>query len=200
MSKTYAEIREMVVQGVIRAAATIPKKPIDPPPLDRVRAVFDASFFSLNSQVSEAFAADNNKRELLRVAQTLTFTAGTATLPTDVLKKFIQDATFTTTPATGEPQAYYGFRRYPDFIRGCDPRLGAWTQIGESLMATTPATIGSGAVPLTGNANFSSINSPTVPATEDADYDVPEDFVPDFIAAMTQYILGQTLDQSAETA
>lgn len=183
MSLSYSTIREMTVQGVIRNSP-------NPPPLDKIRAIFDASFFSLNSQVSEAFAAKNDKRELLRVVGTLTFTAGSATVPTDTLKKFIQDATLTV------GTTIYGFRKYNDYIRGHDPRLGAWTQIGESLLANKPQNAGV----LTGSASFSSIQSPPVPATESATFDVPEDYVSDFVQAMVQFILGQTADEAAATA
>jgi hypothetical protein len=183
MAQTYSMVREQCVEGVIRNST-------NPPPLDRIRAIFDASFFAINSQTSEAFAARNDKRELLRVVETLTFTAGSASVPTDTLKKFIADATLTV------GTTIYGFRKYNDYIRGHDPRLGAWTQIGESLLANKPQNAGV----LTGSANFSSIQSPAVPATESADFDAPEDYYPDFIAAMTGYILGQTMDVAAETA
>lgn len=185
MAQTYSEIRERCVEGVIRSST-------NPPTLDRVRMVFDASFFQINSQVSEAFASRNDRRELLRTVQTLTFTAGSATLPSDVLKKYAGDMTL----AVGT--TIYGFRKYPDYIRGSDPRLGAWSSIGESLLATKPVAAGGGN--LSGSATFSSINSPPVPATEDADFVVPEDFLPEFVDAMVQYILGQTVNVAAETA
>ena len=83
MSLTYSYIREQVVQGVIRGSLT------NPISLDRVRAQFDAAFFSINSTVAQAYAAREDRRELLRVATTLTFTDGDADLPEAVLKGYI---------------------------------------------------------------------------------------------------------------
>ena len=190
MSLSYVTVREMVVEGVIRRSA-------DPPPLDRIRMVFDASFFAINSQVAEAFAARSDKRELLRVVESLTFTAGVATLPTDVLKKYIQDCTL----VTSDSLAHYAFRRYPQYIRGSnDPRLGIWTQVGETVQATTPEALAGGAIPLVGAATFSAIESPPVPATEGATFAAPDDYLPEFLDAMISYIAGSTAHVAAETA
>lgn len=180
---TYAYIREQVVQGVIRRSP-------NPPPLDRIRAIFDASFFTINSEVADAFAARNDRRELLRVVDSVTFTAGSAPMPTNVLMKFITDCTL----AVGT--AHYGFRKYPDYIRGHDQRLGAWTSIGESLLADKPSNAGV----LTGAADFSSIQAPPVPATESATFVAPEDYLPELISAMVEYILGQSAEVASETA
>jgi hypothetical protein len=186
MAQSYKYLREQVVQGVIRGSA-------NPPPLDRVRAIFDGSFFSVNSSLSEAFAAINSKRELLRAQRTLTFSAGSAALPSDTLKKYVEDGTFVD-PA--HPSAHYGFRKYAQYIRGSDPRLGAWTTIGESILATKPAAGGL----YSGPANFTAIYSPPVPTSETSDFDAPEDYISDFINAMIQFILGETGDNAAASA
>lgn len=186
----YNEIRERVVEGVVRDLPS-------PPPLDRVRMMFDASFFQINSQVAEAFAARQDWRELLRTEKSLTFTSGSATLSSDVLKKYVADGTF---EVSGSPTPHYGFRRYPDYIRGADPRLGAWSTIGESIVATTPGAIGSGATPLSGAATLTAICSPAIPATEDAEFVCPDDFLPEFINAAVQFIRGQIMNEAAETA
>lgn len=179
----YSEIRERVIEGVIRRSP-------NPPPLDRLRMIFDASFFTVNSEVADAFAARNDRRELLRVVDSVTFTAGSAPMPTNVLMKFIGDCTL----AVGT--AHYGFRKYPDYIRGHDQRLGAWTQIGESLLADKPSNAGV----LTGAATFSSIQSPAVPATEGATFVAPTDYLPELIDAMVNYILGQPAESAAQSA
>ena len=186
----YSELRERCVEGVVRQST-------NPPPLDRIRMLFDASFFQINSDVSERFAANNNQRDLLRASHALTFTAGSAAIPTEVLKKFIEDGTFNVSTT---PTSYYGYRKYPNYLRGCDPRLGAWSFIGESIVATTPATIGGGAIPLVAAATFTAITSPSVPATEDDEFVAPDDYLPDFINAMIQFILGQISEQAAATS
>lgn len=176
----YSELRERVVQGVIRGL------PVSPP-LDRIRAVFDASFFMINSQVAEVFAQKEAHRELLRTPKTLTFTAGEAAIPSDVLKKYIEDGTFLPN---------YSYRRFPDYQRTYDRRLGYWTNIGEVIRAKKPT---SGAV-LTGDADTTFICSPPVPISESAEYDAPDDFVPELLDAATQFILGQMLEMASQTA
>lgn len=183
---TYSEIRERCVEGVVRQSP-------NPPPLDRIRMVFDASFFQVNSSTSERFASQNNQRDLLRASHALTFAAGSATIPTEVLKKFIEDGTFVV-PST--PNAVYGYLKYPQFLRGCDSRLGAWSFIGESIVAIKPQT---GAV-LASPATFTAITSPSIPATEDDEFVAPEDYVSDLINALTQFILGQIAQEAAETS
>lgn len=181
---TYAFIREQVVQGVARAQMP------NPLPLDRIRMQFDAAFFSVNSQTAQAYAAREAQREMLRVVRDLTFVAGSAAVPTETLKSYVDDCTLT---ITGKK---YSFRRYPEWLRTGDTRLGYWTQVGDTLKAKTPAT-GSA---YSGSASFSSIESPPVPDTEDDEFVAPADYVPDLIAALIQYILGQTIAVAAETA
>lgn len=182
----YSEVRERVVEGVVRQSP-------NPPALDRVRMIFDASIFAVNSDTSERFASQNNERDLLRASHSLTFTAGSAAIPSEVLKKYIEDGTFIV-PST--PNAVYGYLKYPQFLRGCDPRLGAWSFIGESIVAVKPQT---GAV-LASPATFTAITSPSIPATESEEFDAPSDYLPDLIAAMVQYILGQIAQEAATTS
>ncbi len=190
----YATIREIVVQGVIRGASSSPRTPLVPPSLDRIRAQVDAAFFSINSQTSQAYAAQESRRELLRASNDITITSGSGTLPTSTLKAFIEDATF---EVSATPTKKYSFRRYPQFLRPGDTRLGYWTNIGETIKVRTPQPV-STTPNLT--ATFTSICSPEVPATEDDEFVAPDDYVPDLIAALVQYILGQTMEEAAQTA
>jgi len=184
MAQSYSYIREQCVQGVIRASMP------NPLPLDRIRAIFDASFFSINSTVAEAFAADENRRELLRGSDTLTFVSGDATLPTNTLKKFTEDATLSIANAT------YSYRRYPQWLMGSSPQLGLWTTIGETIKAKSKIPV----TAFSGSATFTSIKSPDVPAAEGDDFDAPDDYISDFIPAMIQYILSQSMQEAAATA
>ena len=189
MAQSYAYIREQVVQGVIRASIA------NPIPLDRIRAQFDAAFFSINSQTAQAYAAQQDKRELLRTFSTITFVSGNGDLPTSTLKAYIEDGTFVPNGVV-PAKSHYSFRRYPDWLRGGDTRLGLWTQVGDVIKAKTPAPVAA----FSGTAACSFISSPEVPATESADFVAPDDFYPDFIAAMTQYILGQPMEVASQTA
>lgn len=183
---TYASIREQVVQGVIRGSLA------NPIPLDRIRAQFDAGIFSINSQTSQVYAGKENNREMLRTSTDLTFVSGDSTLPTNTLKGYMEDCTFSVSGSTVK----YSFRRYPDWLRGGDPRLGLWTTIGEAIKAKTPTPV----TAVTGTGVFSYIGSPEIPATEDDEFVAPEDYLPDLIAAMIQYILGQSMQEASATA
>ncbi len=191
---TYKYVREQIVQGVLRAAATSPRTPIIPPSLDRVRAQVDAAWFSINSQTAQAYAAQESRRELLRASNDITITSGSGTLPTNTLKGYIEDATFV---VAATPTKKYSFRRYPQFLRTGDTRLGYWTNIGETIKVKTPQPV---SLTPSLTATFTSICSPDIPATEDAEFVAPEDYIPDLIAAMVQYILGQTMEMAAQTA
>jgi len=180
------------VQGVIRGAAN-QRNPTIPAPLDRIRAVFDGSFATINSTVANVFAADQNRREMLRVSSSVTFVSGDGDLPDNVLEKFIEDGTFSNAAST---TTKYSFRRYPEWLRDGDTRLGYWTVIGTTMKAKTPATV----TAFTGTATVSFICSPEVPAEEDDEFVAPADFVSDFENAMVQYIQGQIAELAATTA
>lgn len=180
----YSAIREQVVQGVARASMP------NPLPLDRIRMQFDAAFFSLNSSVAEAFAADEHRRELLRGSDTLTFAGGDATMPTNALKKYLEDCTL----AVGAVQ--YSFRRYPQWLSGSSQQLGLFTTIGETIKAKTKIPV----TALSGAATLTSIKSPDVPTDEDDEFEAPDDYISDFIPAMIEYILSQPMQEAAATA
>lgn len=180
----------MCVQQVLRKLAVMPRTSTIPPPLDRIRAIFDASFFSVNSTVSEAFAAQEYRRELLRGVDSLTFVSGDAALPANVLKKYLEDATL----IVGTSQ--YSFRRYPQWQSGSSQQLGLWTSVGETIKAKTKVPV----TALSGAATLTSIKSPDVPTSESATFDAPDDFINDFVPAMSEYILGRLMQESAEAA
>lgn len=179
---TYAEIVERALVQVQQ------KQPAFD--WDRLRVAIDSAFFQINSTTAEVFAAVDSKREMLRAARTLTFTDGSATLSSDVLKKYIEDGTFTVTGAK------YSYRSYPDFLRAYDRRLGYWTLIGETLRAKKPIN----GIPLTGDVDTTFIQSPPVPALQNSTFVAPDDYLPELIGALVQYALGQIQQQAAATA
>jgi hypothetical protein len=155
--------------------------------------LIDGSFFQINSQTAEAFAADESRRELLRATKTLTFTAGTTALPSDALKKFIFDATFV---ETSNPSRRYAFRQWPAYLRSADKRLGYWSTIGETVGAKVPTS----AAPLSGSVSLTCACSPAVPVTETDPYIAPDDFIPELIDTGIDFIRGALLAKAAETA
>lgn len=182
----YSEVRDRIVFGVIRRATS-------PPSLNRLRAVVDAAFPQINSQVSQEYAAQESKRSQLRTVKSLTFSGGTATLTDDVLKSYLDDCTLLVAGA-----AYAYRREYADFLANVQSRLGVWSANGATIYANTAATAGSGSTGLVGAASFTCIASPAIPATEIDTFVAPPDFVSDFIDSGIDFILsGKTFSQSA---
>ncbi len=188
--------------GVIRRAP-------DAISLNHLRAVVDAAFPQVNSDVAEEYASDNDKRNELRVTKDLTFavdpdnpSVGLATLPDGLLKKYLNDCSLRVGVATLVPLQKYAYRPvYDDFLNGGDSRLGRWSTNSNIIGATKPATVGVGPTALTGAAKFICICSPDIPVLETDEYAAPDDFVPDFIDSFIDWILaGKTMTQSASTA
>lgn len=184
----YSEVRDRIVFGVIRRATS-------PPSLNRLRAVVDAAFPQINSQVSQEYAASDSKRNQLRAVKSLTFSGGTATLADDVLRSYLDDCTLS---VAGVAYAYR--REYADFLANVQTRLGVWSTNGATIYANTPATAGSGSTGVVGAALFTCIASPAIPTLETDAFVAPPDFVSDFIDAFQDYILsGKTMNQAAAT-
>lgn len=182
---TYAEVIERIIQGVQAKRPELS--------LDRLRVQADAAFPQINNQVSEAFAADQNRREMLRRLENVTFTDGEADLPSTVLKKFFDDAVLSITNQRTT------FRRYPDYARGGDSRLTTWSSYGETLFCTEAAVVGVDTTPYTGAATLLAICAPAIPATENAEFVAPDDYVPDFIDAGIAFLLTpESLNAAAE--
>lgn len=170
-----------------------------PPSLDHLKAVIDAAFPQINSQVAQAYAGSEDKRELLRQTQTVAFVVGIGTLPNNVLKAFLDDAVLTITVAIGQPAQKYAYKQWPDYLRGGDNRLGYWSTQGDAIDVTRPASAGT--TLYTGNGDFSAICSPDIPMLESDEYVTPADFVPDLIDAFISWILSQsTISQAAAAA
>lgn len=167
-----------------------------PPSLNRLRAVVDAAFPQINSQVSQEYAAAESKRNQLRTVKSLTFAGGTAALTDDVLRSYLDDCTLL---VSGVAYAYR--REYADFLANVQSRLGIWSTNGATIYANTPATAGSGSTGYVGAASFVCIASPAIPSTEDDEFVCPPDYTSDFIDSFIDFILsGKTMNQAAATA
>lgn len=194
----YSEVIERAVQGVLRAIPKNAKTP-DPPPLDRLRMRAEAAFPQINIQVAEAFSAKASRRALLRSNVSLTFTAGIATLPATVLKKFIKDAQLIVVPNSGSP-IYMAYLDAPDYQRTQDPRLGKWKIDGLTVTAALPALAGALVTASMASTVMNCVSAPAVPATAATEYAAPSDMVSEVIDALIQYLLGETVKDAAQAA
>lgn len=185
---TYAQIVESIIQGVLR----------EKPDASRARLTMqiDAAFPQINSQVSEAFAAREDKRPLLgRAFSSVTFDAGEASLPANILEKYLKDASLTITFNGALTRLDYVWP-YTDFSRNREPRLGCWAVNGQTLYAKTPSPVSN----YDGTGIMVAIASPVVPTSAGATYAGPDDLLPELIDAFIEYLLGKTENESAESA
>lgn len=182
----YSEITERILQGVLRVKPDASRA--------RLTMQIDAAFPQINSQVSEAFAAREDKRSLLgRVFPSVSFTSGEAALPSGVLEKYLKDASLTITFNGSLTRLDYVWP-YTDFSRNRDSRLGCWAVNGQTLYAKTPAPV----TAYSGTGILVCIASPALPTSAGATYVGPDDFIPELIDAFIEYLLGKTEESAAE--
>jgi hypothetical protein len=183
---TFDEILDRAVWGAQRVSKL---------PADHLRVMAEAGFPQINSQVSEAYAAKEDSRSLLRKDVPLVFVGGTISIPDSVLRKYLQDSTLVL--STGETASL--IEPYADFLRVRDGRLPWWAYSNLLISAKNSLPQGGGAY--AGNATFTCIASPDVPASASVVYSAPADMVPDVIDALISYLAGKSENvAAAETA
>lgn len=138
-------------------------------------------------EVAMRYAADPDKRSLLRRTHTLAVTTGVASLPATVLTQGKAGATISDpaddTVAQNQTMIWY----WNDFVA---PRSGLLSQIPQWLIqddnfyyleanATYDPAAG-----FTGDIELTISSVPVIPATAATTLDVPEDALPDFITAL----------------
>lgn len=181
---TYAEIVERVVQGVQRLKPGMSRAAIT--------MQIDAAFPQINNQVSQEYAAVEDNRKVLRKNVALTFAGGVIAVPSNVLLKYLKDATLVL--STGEKAAL--IEPYDDFLRVRDNRLPWWSFNNSVLNAINSATNGGGAY--AGSATLTCIASPDIPALATDPFTGPDDYTPDLIDAMISFLTGKT-EEAAST-
>lgn len=160
--------------------------------------IADTLFPTISQAVSEAAAADKFKRSLLRRQKTVTLSAGTATLTSDVLTKYIADATLFD-PAVLSKR--YAWRDYPDFVRYSDRRLGVFTiQGGSTLLVREPGQ--QFVVPLTATGARTLVTPAVVvkPATASTAIDCPDEILSDLDEALSEALRGQIVKLAGAAA
>lgn len=181
----YSEVVERIIQGVQRVKPDASHA--------RLTMQIDAAFPQIDNEVSEAFAADEDKRpQLGRVFASVSFTAGEAALPAGVLGNYLKDASLTITFNGSLTRMDYVWP-YTDFSRNREPRLGCWAVNGSTIYAKTPSPVAN----YTGTGILVAIASPDIPTSAGATYVAPADYVSELIEAFIEYLLGKTEEAAA---
>lgn len=102
---------------------------------------------SIFQRVGETAAGDEGKRSLLKKSVTLTFSNGSATIPSYVLKAYLKDSTFY--DADDLTKSYSWVREFFDFASpNLDSRLGYYNSPSEEIILVTepgvPYEVGAG--------------------------------------------------------
>ncbi len=144
-------------------------------------AIAETLFDEVSQAVSETIAGDESRRSLLRRTKSITLAAGSATLDTDVLTRYIADAL----------TKKYAWRDYPDFVRRGDTRVGVFSiKEGRTLVVCDPSV--AFAVPLT-TTGARSLTTPCYvvkPATFTTAVDAPPEVISDLSEALSDTLRG----------
>jgi len=188
----YSDLLYSAVNNALRGM--IPEQSVA---LDAI-GIADSLFPVVSQAVSEAIAADENRRQLLLRQKTLTFTAGVATIPDDVLQNYIFDSTLLN---TSNLAYHYAYRDYPDFVRRGDRRLGVYAIRGQDTLVLCDPN-----VPFTSPLTASGtrvLNTPCVvvkPATATTDIDCPAQVLSDLDEALSNAIRGAIIKEAGAAA
>lgn len=180
----------MIYQDLLYSAVNNALRGVPPEQSAAIDAVgiADSLFPVVSQAVSEAAAANEYKRSLLRRSKSLTLAAGSATLTDDVLTHYIADATLID-PAFLNKK--YAWRDYPDFIRRGDKRLGIFSLRGTSLLVIEPNA--NFTVPLTATG-ARTLTVPCVvvkPALATDTLDCPDEILSDLDEALSNALRGE---------
>lgn len=180
---TFDEILDKAVIGAQRTSKL---------PYARLLVIAEAAFSQVNNELSRSFAANEDKRSLLRFDLPLTFAAGTVAMPSSVLTDYLKDATLVL--STGDTASL--IEPYADYLRVRDNRLAWWSFNDELISAKNSATNGGDAYD--GAATLTCITSPAIPATASTTFAGKDDYTSELISSLTKYLLGKTEKDAVE--
>lgn len=188
----YVDLLNAAINNALRGSVALANPAVDAMPLAQTL------FPEVSQSVSEAAAANEYKRSLLRREKSLTLVAGTATLTDDVLTHYIADATLID-PAVLNKR--YAWRDYPDFVKRGDKRIGVFTLKGGNTFQVIDPNVGF-AVPLT-TTGARTLNVPCVvvaPAVYTDQVVCPAEIESDLIEALSEALRGQLPKVAGEAA
>jgi hypothetical protein len=149
-------------------------------------------FPEVSQSVCESIAADDERRQLLLRQKTLVFTAGIATVTSDVLQDYIWDSVLIDATSSTTLKKKYAYRPYPQFVQSRDSRLGVYSIRGaDTIVLCEPNT--SFSSPLTASGNRL-LNTPCVvesPAVASDDIDCPAQVLSDLTEGLSNALRGE---------
>lgn len=173
---TFDEILERAVIGAQRTSEL---------PAERLRVIAEAAFAHINNALAVVYAANEDKRSMLRTDLPLVFVGGSVAIPANVLMDYLKDSTLALSTGVAslvEP--------YADFLRTRDNRLQWWAFNDMTLSAKENASNGGGNY--AGTATLTCIVAPDVPASAGATFTGPDDYTLELIKSLTTYLEAQT--------
>jgi hypothetical protein len=195
MAISYSDLLYAAINNALRGTAALQNPAVD------AIGIADTLFPVVSQSVSEAAAANEYKRSLLRREKSVTLVAGSATLDDDVLTHYIADATLIDPTSSTTLLKHYAWRDYPDFIRRGDRRIGIFTLKGGTLLQVIDPNVGF-TVPLTTTGTYS-LTIPCVvikPATAATNVDCPDEIASDLVEALAEALRGVAAKQAGEAA
>ncbi len=192
MPETYQDLLYAAINNGLSGTIALQNPAVD------AIGIADTLFPVVSQSVSEAAAANDYKRSLLRREKSLTVVAGEATLDDDVLTHYMSDATLIDPSNLNK---HYAWRNYPDFIKRGDRRLGVFTVKGGTLLQVIDPNVGF-TVPLVTTGTYS-LTIPCVvvkPATATTNIDAPDEILSDIREALSQALRGQLPKVAGEAA
>jgi hypothetical protein len=163
--------------------------------------VADTLFNEVSQSVCQNIADNDERRQLLLRQKTLVFTAGEATLTSDVLQDYLWDSVLVDATSSTTLRKKYTFRPYPQFIQPRDNRVGVYAVRGADTMVLCDPNV-SFASPLT-SSGTRLLNTPCViekPAASTDDVVCPFQVESDLIEALSNALRGTLSRQAGEEA
>jgi len=192
MPETYQDLLYAAINNGLSGTIALQNPAVD------AIGIADTLFPVVSQSVSEAAAANDYKRSLLRREKSVTLVAGEATLDDDVLTHYMSDATLIDPSNLNK---HYAWRNYPDFIKRGDRRLGVFTAKGGTLLQVIDPQVGF-TVPLVTTGTYT-LTIPCVvvkPATATTNVDAPDEILSDIREALSQALRGQLPKTAGEAA
>ncbi len=192
MAITYSDLLYAAINNALRGSSALQNPAVD------AIGIADTLFPVVSQSVSEAAAANEYKRSLLRREKSVTLVAGSATLDDDVLTHYTADATLIDPTNLNK---HFAWRDYPDFVKRGDRRLGIFTLKSGVLLQVIDPNVGF-TVPLVTTGTYT-LTIPCVvlkPATASTNVDCPDEISSDLVEALAEALRGVAAKQAGEAA
>lgn len=144
---------------------------------------------------------DRNRRALVMDHSIIVLTAGTGTVPTNLLMESLAEAVVSDPADATMAAKMRNVRNWAEFIRPLDPVLGYFIVIGTNdFHMTRPGTAYNPSSGMTGNVTLTAALVPPVPAAPGNAIVAPNEFVDDALILLAAALRGEWLKMVREEA